>query len=70
MVHCVIAIHPRIGLVDWSPSRWSQLQPRRVDGGNVVSIVLEPAAYTSEEALPVSFIDAPWAGDRSIFWAT
>jgi len=34
----------------------------------VVSIVLETAAYTSEEALPVSFIDAPWAGDRSIFW--
>ena len=64
-------IHPRIRLFDWSPSRWSQLQAREVEGGDVVSVMLESAANASEERLSssVSLIDtsAPWASYRGIF---
>jgi hypothetical protein len=71
MFHPEVAIHPRIRLVDWSPSRASQLDSGKVEGGDVVCVVLKATMYASEEGLafPVGFVDvsASWAGYGSVF---
>ncbi|MEM4721730.1 MAG: hypothetical protein QXT73_06705, partial [Candidatus Methanomethylicaceae archaeon] len=63
-------IHHCNGLVDDSPSRWSQLHTGEVEGGNIVRIMLKATVYTEKEALapPVDFINiaAPWTCNRSV----
>lgn len=67
----VEAIHPCIGLVDDSPSRWSQLHTGEVEGGDIISVVLKAAVDASEETLcsPICFADKPtsWACYGGVF---
>jgi len=72
MAHPKIAIHPRIRHADGCPARASQLDPCKVEGGDIVGVVLESTFDTSEEGLgsPVSSINvsASRASLRSILW--